>query len=191
MTKQATLKSEILNIGWKILTEKGREALRLRDLAKKGGCSVGTIYNLFENVDEIVLRLNLKCLDMMYGSLHREMNQGIQKGEDLKGVLRRMGKAYLTFGMKHPLLWKSLFENLAIDPFPKWYREKVDGGIEEIECAIVKSYGLKAGKAAQIVGFFWAAIHGITSIMLNKKRGQFDETYLNAYIDHCLKGFID
>lgn len=190
MTKQTSLKTEILNVGWKVLTEKGREALRLRDLAKKGGCSVGTIYNLFENVDEIVLRLNLKCLDLLYGSLHREMERGIKKGEGLKEVLRQMGKAYLRFGMEHPLLWKSLFENLALDSSPEWYREKVDRGIEEIEKAIVKSYGLEADKATEIVSFFWSAIHGITSIILNKKRGQFDEAHLNSYIDHCLKGFI-
>jgi|JI10StandDraft_1071094.scaffolds.fasta_scaffold376311_1 AcrR family transcriptional regulator len=190
MTKHTSLKTEILDIGWKVLQEKGREALHLRDLAEKGGCSVGTIYNLFENVDEIILRLNLKCLDLMYRSLHREMEKGIEKGEDLKGTLRRTGKAYLKFGMEYPFLWKSLFENLTVDPLPEWYQKKVEGGIEEIERAIVESYGLKSDRATEIVSFFWSAIHGITSIMLNKKRGQFDEAYLNSYIDHCLKGFV-
>ena len=46
MTKQESLKTEILDIGWKVLSEKGREAIRLRDLAKKGGCSVGKILQI-------------------------------------------------------------------------------------------------------------------------------------------------
>lgn len=191
MTKKTTLRSEILDIGWEILSEKGRESLRMRDLAKRAECSVGTIYNQFENLDEIVLRLNVKCLDLLYSTLHKEMKKGIKDKECLKGVFRRLGKAYLAFGTEHPKLWKSLFESLAIDPFPDWYRKEVDGGIEEIEKAIVKTYGLSAEKTTQIVGFFWAAIHGITSIMLNKKRGQFDEAHLDSYIDHCLKGFLD
>jgi len=186
MIKQKNLKTDILDRGWKILSEKGRESLRLRDLAKESGCSVGTIYNLFHNLDEIVLRLNIRSLDIMYSSLHKELNH---EGS-LEEVLNKLGKAYVQFGMKNPLIWKSLFENLAIVPFPQWYREKVDGGIEVIEKTLEKTYGLDAKKAHRIVSFFWAAIHGMTSTMLNKKMEEVDEAYLNSYIDHCVRGIV-
>lgn len=191
MTRKTSLKAEILDRGWKILCKKGREALRLRDLAKRSDCSVGTIYNLFENLDEIILRLNLKCLDKMYSSLHQNMEEGIKRREDLEKVFGRLGKAYIAFGMEHPLMWKSLFENLAIEPFPDWYLEKVEGGIKFIEKTIGSTYGVEALKVKQIVSFFWASIHGMTSIVLNKKMKGIDEAYLDSYIEQSLKGFLN
>ncbi|MCK4934055.1 MAG: TetR/AcrR family transcriptional regulator [Simkaniaceae bacterium] len=185
------MKAVILKHGWKILREKGRGALRLRDLAKESDCSVGTIYNLFENLDEIILRLNLKCLDQLYSSLHREMKEGIVHQESLKKVLRRLGKAYIAFGIEYPLMWRSLFENLAIDPVPQWYQEKVDGEMAVIRQTIESSYGLEVEKVSQIVNFFWAAIHGMTAIILNKKMKEIDDDYIDTYFDQCLRGFIE
>ena len=194
MTKNANLKTDILENGWRILVEKGRDALRLRDLAKENGCSVGTIYNLFENLDEIVLHLNLKCLDKMYSTLHQELTKEIQSQATLHEVLHKLGKTYIRFGLENPWMWKSLFENLAIDPLPAWYRDKVQAGIQFIEKAIQKAYGLQAEKASRIVSFFWAAMHGMTSIMLNKKMEvvieAVQEESVASYIDHCLKGFL-
>ena len=83
MTRKPNLKTDILDSGWRILVERGRDAVRLRDLAKENECSVGTVYNLFENLDEIILRLNLKCLDKMYGALHHEMKAGIKRQDKL------------------------------------------------------------------------------------------------------------
>ena len=143
MKKETHLKTDILDRGWNILCEKGRGALRMRDLAKESGCSVGTIYNVFENLDEIILRLNLKCLDKMYFSLHKNMEVGIENQESLREVLARLGKAYIAFGAEHPLLWKSLFVILAIEPFPDWYVEKVEGGTKVIEKTIHKVYDFK------------------------------------------------
>ena len=40
MIKNANLKADILDNGWKILVEKGRDAIRLRDLAKENKCSI-------------------------------------------------------------------------------------------------------------------------------------------------------
>lgn len=195
MVKDINLKTKVLDNGWKILTQKGREALNIRDLAKQSGCSIGTIYNLFENLDEIVLLLNLRCLEKLYGGLHSEMKQAIQEKGNLHTVFQKLGKSYIRFGMENPKLWKSLFENLAIDPLPSWYRETVRAGIKVAEQTIQNTFGLKEEKIVRMVSFFWAAMHGMTSIMLNKKMEvideAIDEAYVTAYIESCLCGFVD
>jgi len=92
-------------------------------------------------------------------------------------------------------MWKSLFESLTVDLLPDWYREKVQEGIQFIKNTIQRAFGLQAEKANQTVNFFWTAMHGITSIMLNKKMEVVSEAvheeYSDSYIDHCLKGFLD
>lgn len=191
MIKSAQLKRDILDIGWDVLAKEGREALRMRDLATKSGCAVGTLYNLFENLEEIVLLLNGRYLDTLYGSLHCQMREGIERKESLTVLLKRLGKTYFLFGIDTPLVWKSLFENISMDGVPKWYREKVEQGTLEIEKTLVKAYGLEKEKSRQLVHFFWAAMHGMTAIILNKKGEEMDLSILDTYMDQCLRGFIE
>jgi len=194
MVKDAGLKKDILENGWAILNQNGREALRMRELANLSDCSVGTVYNLFENLNEIILKLNLRSLDKMYAALHHELKVEIEKKSNLHVVFQKMGRAYIAFGMKNPKLWRSLFESLPINPLPEWYREKVQQGLLVIEGTIHNVFGLEKEKANQLVSFFWAAMHGMTSIMINRKmealNEEASERYVISYIDHCLRGFI-
>ncbi|QVL57787.1 MAG: TetR/AcrR family transcriptional regulator [Simkaniaceae bacterium] len=182
------LRKKILNLGWGVL-ETGT-GLRIRDLAKGCGCSIGTVYNLFEGMDEIVLRLNAKSLDILYGGILKAL-----EGEnDLKSGVRAMGASYTQFAKDHPHRWKMLFENESVERAPQWYLDVVNAKLREIESELVRRFYLKMEEAMKLVGFFWAAIHGITSIMLNKKmrvvEGIIKEEDLDAYVDHCLMGMI-
>ncbi len=194
MVKDAGLKKDILENGWAILNQNGREALRMRDLAKLSDCSVGTVYNLYENLNEIILRLNVRSLDQMYGALHQEMRKEIEVGSDIHNVFQKMGKVYISFGLRHPKLWRSLFESVPIEPMPDWYKEKAQNGLYVIEAAVQKKFGLSEGEANQLVNFFWAAMHGMTSILINRKMEALNESateaFVTSYIDHCLRGFI-
>jgi AcrR family transcriptional regulator len=194
MVKDAGLKKDILENGWAILNQNGREALRMRELAKLSDCSVGTVYNLYDNLNEIILRLNVRSLDQMYGVLHQEMRKEIECGSNLYEVFHKMGKAYISFGLRYSKLWRSLFESVPIDPMPEWYKEKAQNGLFIIEAAIQKKFGLSEGQANQLVNFFWAAMHGMTSILINRKLEALNESateaFVTSYIDHCLRGFI-
>ena len=59
---------------------------------------------------------------------------------------------------------------------------------------MVEKFHLEQERAIKLVEFFWAAIHGITSIMLYKKTCIVEriikEEDLDRYIDHCLMGMI-
>ena len=166
----------------------------MRDLAKLSHCSVGTVYNLYENLNEIILQLNVRSLDQMYGALHQEMRKEIEVGSDIHNVFQKMGKVYISFGLRHPKLWRSLFESVPIEPMPDWYKEKAQNGLYVIEAAVQKEFGLSEGEANQLVNFFWAAMHGMTSILINRKMEALNESateaFVTSYIDHCLRGFI-
>lgn len=194
MIKDKNLKKTILENGWSILKQRGKNALRLRDLAKLSNCAIGTVYNLFQNLDEITLQLNLRCLEILYSSLNEVLEKELNAQADLYSLMQKLGRAYVQFGLNHPWMWKSLFENLAISPIPRWYSEKVQAGIQFIEEKIQIAYGIEPNRASCIVSFFWAAMHGITAIMLTKKMDvvseKIDEEYLTSYIDHCTRGII-
>ena len=185
---RSELRSNILDLGWDIL-ETGT-GLKIRDLAKGCGCSIGTVYNIFEGMDEIVLRLNARSLDILYG----QILEALEGEDDLKSAVRAMSGAYMQFAKEHPHRWKMLFENESVERAPKWYLDVVNAKLREIETELVRRFYISMEEAMKLVGFFWAAIHGITSILLNKKtrvvKDIIREADLDAYVDHCLMGMI-
>ena len=184
------LRGKILNLGWQKLQDQGGSALRIRDLAKGCGCSVGTVYNVFEGINEIVLRLNLRSLRI----LSEMIMTSLEKAKDLRSGVRGMGTAYMGFAKAHPHQWTTLFERESVEAPPKWYLDDVNHMLNGIEHELVEKFHLEQESAIKLVGFFWAAIHGITSIMLHKKTRIVEriikEEDLDRYIDHCLMGMI-
>ncbi len=184
------LHQKILNIGWQKLQEDGVSALRIRDLAKESGCSIGTVYNTFAGVNEIILKLNVRSLTI----LCEKILAVLENAEDLKNGVRMMGAAYMDFAKSHPHQWTMLFERESVEEPPKWYLDEVNLKLTSVEQLLMKKFGLEEENAVKLVGFFWAAIHGITSILLHKKTRIVErfikEEDLDRYIDHCLMGMI-
>ena len=52
-----------------IAEAEGLPGLTARRIAKKIGCSVGTLYNVFDNLDTLILHLNGKTFDALYDTL--------------------------------------------------------------------------------------------------------------------------
>lgn len=59
------LQSIIVDMGEKIISENGLKALTARRLSQNIGYTVGTLYNKFSNLDQIILHVNAKTLDKM------------------------------------------------------------------------------------------------------------------------------
>lgn len=57
------IQKTLLDIGQKLVQERGMEALTARKLAEASGCSVGAIYNQFSNMDNFVVILNYMTLE--------------------------------------------------------------------------------------------------------------------------------
>ena len=53
--RYAELRTRLTDAAERTIAEKGLAALRARDIAREAGCAVGTIYNVFEHLDELVL----------------------------------------------------------------------------------------------------------------------------------------
>ena len=60
---KAEIRAWLLQVGRKLAAEKGAAFLTARKLSEASGCSVGTIYNQFGNMDNFVLEQNVVTLD--------------------------------------------------------------------------------------------------------------------------------
>ena len=117
------LQDLVLSAARSILAEEGLRGLTARRLAARIGYSPGTLYNVYENLDDIILRSNAATLDALYERLTE-----IGHHERPEDTLLAMASAYIEFTYEERRLWGVLFEHRLPDDmaWPDWYAERVD-----------------------------------------------------------------
>ncbi len=192
--KKEKLKKQVFESALQIIEQEGMEELNVRKIAEMSSCSLGSIYNVFGNLHDLHLHINATILSRLYETLSQAVRKGISEGKPLLSLFHDLGKAYIEFGQKHRSLWKALFEYLPSGPMPEWYSKRAKEGIYQLSSYISAVYGISESEAKRLVGFFWSSIHGICSILLNRKMEMvselFPNEYLQDYIEYSLTGLF-
>ena len=94
----------LIDIGRKIVREKGTEALTVRKLSEASGCSVGAIYNQFSNMDNFVIIQNFMTLKVLSETLEKVPETG-DPFVDANALLQN----FVDFVLKNKNLWFLLF----------------------------------------------------------------------------------
>ena len=150
-----------------IIETDGLGALTARNVADSIGYSAGTLYNVFENLDDLLLHLNGRLLDEMHDEL-----AGLTAGDDAELNLRRLLDGYLAFIDRRTNLWALLFEHSLPESrqAPGWYQRKVEKVLSILEAALAPAFPADdtdgPGRSARIL---WASLHGIWSLASSGK----------------------
>ena len=103
---------------FKIIKEQGFHQLSVRKIATEIGYTVGSLYLIFKNLDDMILQANVRSLDVVYQNL-------AQAGKNITQPRQRLiafAHAYLTFTTHQPHLWQMIFEHRLQngEPVPDW-----------------------------------------------------------------------
>lgn len=192
--KNNKLRKRIFEAAWQIVESEGMEHLNVRKLALVSSCALGSIYNAFGSFQDLQLHINANILAKLYHILIETTEQGIKEKKSLREVFRDLGLAYIEFGRGNRLLWKSLFEHFPYELIPEWYLKHTREGIDQICESLSKAFSLSEADSKRIVGFFWAAIHGVSAILLNRKMdmvaGLINIDSMHTYVEYCLDGLF-
>lgn len=101
----------LIDIGRKIVREKGTEALTVRKLSEASGCSVGAIYNQFSNMDNFVIIQNFMTLKALSVSLEKVPDTG-EPFVDANALLQN----FVDFVLKNKNLWFLLYNFHLMHP---------------------------------------------------------------------------
>lgn len=153
------LKRMALDATRDIVAEHGFRELSTRKVASRIGYSVGTLYNHFENLDDLVLHLNAETLDALYEQLSQTPMTGVPETDVVA-----LADAYYDFIDKHFSLWSAIFEHRLPEgqDLPDWYQPKVDRLLELVDERIAPLF--PDGPREAIVGtsrLLWGAVHGL------------------------------
>jgi len=159
-------------------------------VATEIGYTVGTLYLVFRNFDELILQVNARTLD----ALSAHLTETDSAPDGVSRVVG-LGRAYLRFATERPRLWRMVFEHRmsAGAAMPDWYRERVAGLFGLIEQALRPL--LHDRPEAQLITaarVIWSGVHGICLLEVTERLKAVGsppgETLVDSLIVEYLRG---
>ena len=115
---RSELETLIVTEGRRQLAEVGLARFSARDVAKRIGYSIGTLYNVFGSYDGLMLAINARTLTLWAAHLRERL---AASGEDRIATLVR---GYFEFATDNPKAWIAIYEHHLADggAAPDWYQ---------------------------------------------------------------------
>jgi len=117
--RRETLRIALIEAAKARIATNGLAGLRARDIATDAGCALGGLYNVFENLDDLILHINSATL----AQLNEALGQAAANAHTPQAKLVTLAHQYMTFAIDHHNLWSALFDHrLPKDiPVPPWH----------------------------------------------------------------------
>ncbi len=150
-----------------IVSADGLRGLTARGVARGIGYTIGTIYNLFDDLDDLIVHLNGTTLDALYEAVTAE-----PVGHGPEAALRAYARRYKEFTDTHPKLWRALFEHQLPDGYvrPRWYEPKVIRLLGLAERALEPFFEPDQTTLRQHhARVLWSSLYGICSLAQSQK----------------------
>ena len=165
---RAQLRDLCLGAARRVIGRAGLRGLTARRVARDIGYSPGTLYNLFENLDELVIRVNAGTLDELRDHLAREVRSDRPAAANLIALAR----AYVEWTQDNANLWDAVLNHrmAAGRRLPDWYAAQVSDLFRLVEAALVPLLGEQAEAARRRAArALWSALHGISALGLTRR----------------------
>ena len=188
--RRQKLFSEALAAARELAEADGLAGLTARRISERVGCSVGTLYNVFDNLDTLILYLNAGTFD----ALHEELLK-LDSDADPETRLRAATGTYLDFVRDNANLWNVVFGHVwpPGHPIPDWYIAKT----RELLAFLADSLRplIPAGenqfaRSYQEATALWSGLHGISSLAAAGKLGIVTSETVNALAEVLVGNFI-
>lgn len=166
--QRQALKDRLLEATRTRIEQQGLGSLRARDVTTDAGCALGGLYSAYEDMDDLILRVNAGTLRSLGARLEKAANADAEPEERLVGL----GLSYLDFAGSQMNLWSAIFDHRMQNgrDIPAWYDEEQKVLFAHIGKSLL---ALQPDMALEDLGIrvrtLFAAVHGIVSIGLREK----------------------
>ena len=175
-----------------ILNQEGPGSLSTRKVAKAIGYTVGTLYLVFKNLDELILQVNETTLDELQSGL----SAVAQDQHDPASCLKAMALAYLHYAQDHFARWSLLFTHQLPDAeaVPEWFDAKVTAVFDKVKNPLHEIRpDCDEQTCVQAAREIWSGVHGACDLGLKGKLslgGEFKaDRLIESLIENYLVGF--
>lgn len=165
--KRKALRENLIVLAERKITEDGLSALRARDLAKEAGCATGAIYNVFDDLSDLVLTVNARTFHRLAADVTAALDEA---PADALAQLIAMGEAYHKFAVTNYKSWRAIFdvERDPSTPPPDWYLEELSHLFSYIDRPLSAAMPDMDPQARQLfVRTLFTSVHGIVMLGLD------------------------
>ncbi len=179
------LRQMILHAVRKIVVTEGRAALTARRIAEEIGYSPGTLYNVFADLDEIILTVNAETLDQL------DLVLRSVGGTPGASMVVGFAQAYVGFVHGHAPLWQLAFEHTLPAGYvvPAWLTERIERLFGRLEAGLAPMFPDPAQRrrAARVL---WCGVHGICLLSLSGKMDLIGTDTTLALAENLVKSYL-
>src|SRR5688572_23856706 len=172
-----------------IVAESGAAALSMREVARRIGYTVGALYHVFTNLDDLIVRLNEQTIMELRNSLERIRGRTNQPAQNL----RLLVAAYLGFALLHTARWRLVFEHRLPDgqKSPPTYAGHT-AAIFALVSDRLREAGITkdAASTAELATALWSGAHGICMLAVTGKLQVATQASVQRLLDVLLDKFL-
>ncbi len=183
--RRAQVRIKLIDAAQAQIEAGGLGALKARDLAREAGCALGAIYNVFDDLQDLVLEVNGRT----FKKLGAAVSASYDGSEPPRARLIQMSNAYLDFAAAHPNLWRALFDvQMPSDgPAPDWYLTSLAGLFANIRAPLSELYPEMDETALGLMTrAMFSAVHGIVLLGLENRISGVPSDHIRTMIAQVL-----
>ena len=169
LERRAKLREDLILAAERRIAAGGLAGLKTRDLARDIGVANGAVYNLVDDVDELILRVGSRTLARLDASLTAAEAQGPAAPSD---TLVRIAVAYCDFAADNLELWRALFEHRMTPgkPVPEWAVSEQMDLFRHIYRPLAALFPKRSAEELGVTArSLFSAVHGMVLLGLEQK----------------------
>lgn len=166
--RRAALRDSLIDHAERRIAADGLANLRARDLAKDAGCALGAIYNVFGDLNDLVLTVNARTFERLGAAVAEPLAAAPQ---DPVEQLVVMAQAYHRFAAENYHAWRALFDidRPAGEAAPDWYLTEMGRLFAYIDAPLSVLFpDLSDADRSLMTRALFSSVHGIVMLALNE-----------------------
>jgi AcrR family transcriptional regulator len=164
------LRARLIDIAEDVIAQHGLSAIKARGLAQAAGCAVGAIYNVFPDLNGLIMAVNGRTFHALGSFVSASV--AASAPDKPQAELISMSLAYLRFASDHTNLWRALFDlDMSTDmEVPHWYLAELGKLFALIGAPLARLFPHHTPQETELMTrTLFSSVHGIVHLGLQRR----------------------
>lgn len=163
----------IINEGHRQMDDVGFARFSAREVAKRIGYAIGTLYNVYGSYDRLILAINARTVALLTDALERALARGGDARMD------SLVRGYFAFAQAHPKSWAAIYDH-RLPPgasLPDWYADALAALTGIVDAEVARALPPhRRDEASALALSLLAVVHGHCELAVNGTFARLGET---------------
>ena len=176
-----------------LVIEQGLVGLSTRKVVARIGYTVGSLYMVFRNLDDLIVQMNERTLEV----LQAQLLAAIAHQPPPTVAIRALAQAYIRFALTDTRRWLAIYQHRLPEGEspPDSFTEKVAQMFELVQQQLARLSPWRSPEDIALAArALWSSIHGVCILGFDQKLevagGRPVQDVADSLLEHYLAGFI-